>query len=349
MRHRQGQQIGPAHKGFSVAVLFRLQATTTMSVQRSPPLLTQTNSVPEATRRQDKLVSDDSDPQLPTNPMSELPVEPLTPNYVYRRTKRCRPNQSGSPIELSSLREDIKELFTSFVVQQTKELTNINKNLKDIQQSNVNIENAVALLTSQNDEFRKKIEQLELQNKKDREYIILLEDKIEDLQRNARKSSIELKNVPNKTQENRQDLIKMVTSLASTVNVELGERDIKDVFRVKSKNNAMQNPPIIVELISSLVRTDLLQKTKEFNRRNKSKLQAKHLGLTKNEETPVFISEQLTARGARLYFLARDLEKSKKYKYCWTAFGKVFVRKDDNSKIIHIVNESQIQHLVKEI
>ncbi|CAH2105957.1 unnamed protein product [Euphydryas editha] len=35
-------------------------------------------------------------------------------------------------------------------------------------------------------------------------------------------------------------------------------------------------------------------------------------------------------------------------RYCWTSYGKVFVRKDDTSKIIHIQNEAQIHHLMQE-
>lgn len=82
---------------------------------------------------------------------------------------------------------------------------------------------------------------------------------------------------------------------------------------------------------------------------NRSKLQAKHLGFTTNEDDPVFVSEQLTAKGSRLFFLARDLVKSSKFKFCWTAFGKVFVRKDETSKIILIQSEAQILQLQQEI
>lgn len=89
----------------------------------------------------------------------------------------------------------------------------------------------------------------------------------------------------------------------------------------------------------------MLKMCKSFNIKNKSKLRAKHMGFKKEEETPVYISEQLTAKGARLHFLARDLAKSNKYKYCWTAYGKIFVRKDENSAVIQITYEAQVQHL----
>lgn len=241
----------------------------------------------------------------------------------------------------------MKEFMTTLINDQRKELGVITKNLKEIHVTNTNIEQSVSLLITQNEEFRKKIELLESQAKKDREYISILEDKIEDLQRSTRKTCIEIKNVPRKNLENRDDLMNIVSCLSKTINVNIGSRDVKDIFRLKGRNEKDKNPPIIVELGSTILRTDLLKKTKEFNIKNKDKLRAQHLGFTVNEDTPIFISEQLTPKGARLFFLARDLAKSKQYKYCWTAFGRIFVRKDDLAKIICVQSESQVHLLMQ--
>lgn len=96
---------------------------------------------------------------------------------------------------------------------------------------------------------------------------------------------------------------------------------------------------------STLLKTDMLTKCKAFNRSNKAKLRAKHLGFVVNEETPVFVSEQLTPRASRLYFLARNLIKSTSFTFCWTAYGNVYVRKNENSPIVTITNENQIKQL----
>lgn len=61
----------------------------------------------------------------------------------------------------------------------------------------------------------------------------------------------------------------------------------------------------------------------------------------------MFISEQLTPKGARLFFLARDLSNTKQYKYCWTSYGRVLVKKDDNSSAIVIKSEAQVHHLLQ--
>lgn len=107
----------------------------------------------------------------------------------------------------------------------------------------------------------------------------------------------------------------------------------------------MTNNPIVVETKSTIIKTDLLHKCKLYNKLNKTKIRAKHLGFTTQEENPVFICEQLTPRASRLHFLARDLVKSTAFTFCWTAYGNVYVRKDENSQIISITNEAQIKQL----
>ncbi|KAJ8703611.1 hypothetical protein PYW08_016860 [Mythimna loreyi] len=269
-------------------------------------------------------------------------MDTTPPNFISTRNKRLR--EENLPEEFSKFRQEIKEMFSSFISTQQNEL----KIIKDIQITNNNIETAITHLSQQNDEFRKKIEFLELQGRKDREYIAILEDKIEDLQRINRKSCIEIKNVPKKPQENNVDLVNMVTSLGKHLSIEMDSRDVKDIYRLPSKKAGITNSPIVVELNSTLLKTDLLKKAKSFNIKNTIKLQAKHLGIRSDAEVPVFISEQLTPKNARLFFLARDLAKTKQYKFCWTAFGRILVKKDEKARTIVIRSEAQVHHLMQE-
>lgn len=279
--------------------------------------------------------------------MSEVGNNTPPNTYVSVRNKRMR--EEDLPSEFRSFKEEMRELFSTFLATQKSELLVINTNLKEIQQTNISIEASVARLSSQHEEFLKKIDSLELQAKKDREYITILEEKLEDLQRGSQKTCIELKNVPKKPQETRGDLLNMVLSLSKSISGNLEVKDVKDIHRIQGKKVGVKNTPIIVELGSTIIKTDFLQKAKTYNIKNKIKIQAKHLGFTNNEDTPVFISEHLTAKGNRLYFLARDLAKTKQYKFCWTAFGRVFVKRDENARAILIKSESQVHHLMQEL
>lgn len=275
----------------------------------------------------------------------EVPRGDATPsNFACARTKRSRDDVRNEEFNSSivSLTDEMKKLFSA----QDIKLQKISETQKEIRESNLNTEKSIAMLTAQNEEFKRRIEALETRSKEDRLHIATLENKLEDLQRSSRKNNFEIKNVNKQDGESQQDLLAMVSCLAQNVGCNVEKGDIKDIYRVPAKKEKSSNTPIVVEMSSTLLKSDLLKKCKDHNRKNKdNKLCAKHLGLRISEDDPVFVSEQLTAKGSRLFFLARDLAKSKVYKYCWTSFGKVYVRKDDTSPYIVISSESQVHQL----
>ncbi|XP_072932984.1 uncharacterized protein [Epargyreus clarus] len=266
--------------------------------------------------------------------------------FVSTRNKRKRVNEEFST-ELTAFKEEIKQLLVVMTSKNEEELRKITPTLVDIQQSNRNIENSIAFLTAQNEEYKKKIEELEAQAREDRKNITILEEKIEDLQRNARKASFEIKNVPKKENENKEDLIEMIKCLSKSIGCDVSRKEIRDIYRVRTKKESVRNTPIIVETTTTLIKNDFLKMCKAFNIKHKSKLCAKHLGFRTSEDTPIFVSENLTAKSSRLHFLGRELVKSRRYKYCWTAYGKVYLRRDDNSPVIILRDEMQVQNLLQ--
>ncbi|CAH2093521.1 unnamed protein product [Euphydryas editha] len=164
------------------------------------------------------------------------------PNYVAQRNKRGRENEYVH--DFNTFREEIKSMISNLMAAQQEEIKKNHPTLMEIKATNSDIQNSVEFLASQNEELKKKIEQLETQTKKDKDYITLLEDKVEELQRENRKAN-------------------------------------------------------------------------------------------------------LTAKGARLYFLARDLAKSQNYKFCWTSYGRIYVRKNENSPVIVIKNENHVNSLMQ--
>lgn len=153
---------------------------------------------------------------------------------------------------------------------------------------------------------------------------------------------------PEKEAESKQDLLEMVVTLSENIDCKISKSDIKDIYRVRSKRPEQKNTPIIVATGSVLLKSDILKMAKSFNIRNKSKLCAKHLGLKSHADTPIFLSENLTQKASRLYYLARDLAKSKGYKFVWTSYGKIYVRKAEQSPIVLIKSEQQVHTLLLE-
>ncbi|CAH0404041.1 unnamed protein product [Chilo suppressalis] len=279
--------------------------------------------------------------------LSDGDGSPIT--FVTQRSQRKNVNNDTNTSlgdQFNIFRDEMKKLMTSFTTSSKQELKDLSTILKEIKESNHSIESSIAYLTAQNEEYKNRIASLENCVKEDRKYIVLLEEKLEDIQIGNRKTNFELKNVPKKPEENKQDLIDMVVCFSNTIDCQINRSDIKDIYRLRGKKPDQKNTSIIVETTSALLKADVLKMAKSFNKRNKTKLCAKHLGFKTNEDTPIFLSEHLTARGSRLHYLARDLAKSKGYKFCWTAYGKVYVRVEEKSPTILIRSEEQVHSLL---
>lgn len=281
--------------------------------------------------------------------ISSAGLDKTPPNYVFQRAKRSREYMEVSiGQQLDEFKEEMKKMLSTFTEKQGKDIQIINITLQEIQQSNINIESSITFLTAQNEELREKIAQLERKTREDNTYITILENKIEDLQTASRKSNLVLKNVPRKKDETKEDLIEMTMCLFGNMECSIKKHDIKDIYRIRGKSADKQNTPIVVETSSTILKTEILKMAKAFNLKHKNKLSCKHMGFKTQEDTPVFISEHLTAKGSRLHFLARDLTKSGTYKFCWTAYGKVYTKKNENSPTIVIRSEDQVHKLLLE-
>ncbi|CAG9794918.1 unnamed protein product [Diatraea saccharalis] len=117
--------------------------------------------------------------------INQIGIDKTPTGIIFTQYKRRR--EDDFVIEFNNFKTEIKSMMQT----QEREMKKI---FNDKQQSN-------------------KADLLENQIREDRKYIILLEEKIEDLQMSPRKANFEIKNVP-KTKEN---LIEMVAKQAGAV------------------------------------------------------------------------------------------------------------------------------------
>lgn len=133
--------------------------------------------------------------------------------------------------------------------------------------------------------------------------------------------------------EVKEDLCGLVKALSKSVKFEIIDSDIRDIYRVSSKKET--NKPIIVELNSVILKDKLLQAVKVFNKTKPrdEKLNTRHLHV-QGPAKPVFISESLTLKAQRLFFLAREFARDNDYAFCWTSKGYVYLRKAENMPLL---------------
>jgi hypothetical protein len=117
-----------------------------------------------------------------------------------------------------------------------------------------------------------------------------------------------------------------------------------DVRKFKSYNNKVTKATtIVVEFANSKAKRDFLDKKKAKGNITVSKL----TGVAESSSRPrlIFIRDELTRRGMKLYSELRDVKKLVKIKYCWTRDGDVFARIDDSSKFIRVRSSFDINEI----
>ena len=127
--------------------------------------------------------------------------------------------------------------------------------------------------------------------KKD-EQIMLLETKLDDLERYTRKCNLEICGIPEDEDEDLEDTI---IKLSECLNVDLRVKDIDIVHRFKKGN--MASKPIIVRFSNYFSKDEMYQS--RWKRRNANVSSV--FGAEKNH-----INENLTARRAGLFKKVRD-------------------------------------------
>lgn len=130
------------------------------------------------------------------------------------------------------------------------------------------------------------------------------------------------------------DIIKFVIKTAEKLNIKLDSSEIKAAYRIGSNQNSK---PIIAEFTTTFVRDRLINSFKTYNKEHPTdKFNTSSLGIGGTNK-PVYISERLTQKDKKLFFLAREFAKGNGYVFCWASLGRIFVRRAEGSPRIRII------------
>lgn len=294
--------------------------------------------------------------------MSRLARSPQTPqsdavnieergSIKHSSTQRPkRPRETCCEDQIKELRDEIKKMFLDMDNKHELRLNKLSKDVaeikaqnSDIQKSNQEIEKTLQVLTEQYEKMSTRVEVLEKKCSQHLLYIDTLENKLEDIQRSMKSTTVEFRNIP--CSSNNDETLEPDTIVQNTckaLNVEINSNDIKDVFRIKGKSGSCT---IVANFTRVTKKNEVIKSSKDYNRKHPNdRLNSNKIGLP-GIPAPVYISEGLTSKGRRLFYLARDLSATAEYKYCWTTNGKVFVRKTDSAPYVEIKSEADITKL----
>ena len=90
-------------------------------------------------------------------------------------------------------------------------------------------------------------------------------------------------------------------------------------------------PSVIVRFARRNVKDDFYQ-----NWRHLAKHTTASLGYTTSNK--VYMNENLTSNVRKLHYEVRQFQRNHHYKFCWSRYGKIFLKKDTNSDTVSFTN-----------
>lgn len=133
-------------------------------------------------------------------------------------------------------------LLSAVAEQSESKFVALQSSISAIITQNEEIKNSTSFMSKQYDDVIVKMGRLESESKADRCHIQRMEETIENVERHLYSTKIEIKNVPKKQGESKNDLCELVKTTASVLNVPasvllnapIEHKDIRDVFLVQN-------------------------------------------------------------------------------------------------------------------
>ncbi|CAH2258501.1 uncharacterized protein LOC120636341 [Pararge aegeria] len=254
-----------------------------------------------------------------------------TPKFTIRNLKRRR---SESDSDVKNFISEMRLMFQELQAKQSETIEKLCSTVDDLRSS-------VEFLAEKYDLLASKYEKLETDRKEDLNHIKMLEDALERTEKSSRATCLEIRNIPTQSAESKNNLLNTVINTGKALNLDIQPHEIKDVFRIKTKT--LDRKTIIVDLTSVILKEKIISAVRRFNK-GQNKLTTEHLKI-QGPAKPVFISENLTTKMKRVFFLARDYAKTNDFKFCWVSHGRIYLRKREGGPLIQISGESDLSDL----
>ena len=150
---------------------------------------------------------------------------------------------------------------------------------------------------------------------------------------------IHIHGIPLSQDEDTNDIVIKVGELIG-VTVEEDDISVSHRLPVNYKYKGVKaNPTIIVKFVRRDIKDQFYSSRKDLRGYS-----TEDLGYSTTNN--IYINESLTEVNKGLFKEALKAKKSLKYKFIWTSNGKVYLRKDTDTKIIHIKNGDDIKRLL---
>lgn len=261
----------------------------------------------------------------------------LQSDYITWFCTQCRTDHGASSLDSADIslesndlkaitKSDLRATINSLKFELMHEITSkINLLVESVNFCSNKITDFEIKLKETNDKLMQ-FENIKSENERLKIEVHELNTKVHDLEQYSKLNNVIISNYPDSRNENIFDIL---SQMGSKIGLEITQKGVDAAHRLSSVSSSNNKPKnIVVKFISRNVKEQFITAFKQ----------------NKAEYPNIYVNEHLTQKNSFLYKLARE-KLSKGCKYVWTKNCKIFLRKDDNSRIRLIRNEEDLRNI----
>ncbi|KOB77970.1 Zinc finger DNA binding protein [Operophtera brumata] len=140
-----------------------------------------------------------------------------------------------------------------------------------------------------------------------------------------------------------ENLLGLIPLLSTKIGVPFDDREIISIVRsgpnLSQENSASPLRPrkIVVRFNRRITRDKCIQRARQLSRG----LTSVELGL-EGPPARLYFNERLTRINRQLFAKAREQCRHHQWRYCWTKGGRIYLRKEEGSSVVHVLVEEDI-------
>lgn len=150
-----------------------------------------------------------------------------------------------------------------------------------------------------------------------------------------------IKGIPESENEDNDSLSNIVEDVFCLLDADFESQFLIRVRRIGTKNIKNKSRLIVAELANDAIKLKIMKGLADKNL-NCSRFKYADGNAWGSNEDKIFLSDQLTSTMSHIFYHARQLRKQKQIKYAWTKLGRVYVKKDDDSRAFNIKSIEQL-------
>lgn len=220
----------------------------------------------------------------------------------------------------------VTSLTEKMLEEQTQmkcDLSDLRERVSSVEVKSSCLEGAVDCLT----ELKETVKNLAVENNNIKQFALL--------------NNIEISGVPFVKGEN---LFSILRNICLKIGYTLQDTDIDMIHRVRrfqtdESQTSVRPPAIIVKLTQRKRKNELLAAVRA--RRGLTTVDIELPGPASN----LYLSDHLTPANKLLLKRARQFKIEHNYTYCWTRDCKIFIRKTEKSRVVHVADDSALRFL----